>query len=167
MQSFDVYFLGETLPETDPTAVRQGVAHLFKVQESAVERLFSGKPVRVKQGLDAESASRYRAAFREIGALVQIVPTGSAPPQPKELPTSAGGKATAQPESTGPTIDTSGVSLAEPGAILDHTPPPPAAEIDTSALEALPANTGSLEDCQVEKPHRTIPDISHLRLVDD
>ncbi|MGB5199378.1 MAG: hypothetical protein WBR56_05715, partial [Sedimenticolaceae bacterium] len=71
MQSFDIYFLGQTLPEADASAVRRGVAKLFKVEDDAVERLFSGKPVRVKKGQDAEAASRYRAAFREIGALVQ------------------------------------------------------------------------------------------------
>ena len=33
MHSFDIYFLGESLPGADPVAVRRGVAKLFKVQE--------------------------------------------------------------------------------------------------------------------------------------
>ena len=170
MQTFDVYFLGEMLPDADPAIVRQGVARLFKVQESAVDRLFSGKPLRVKQGLDADTASRYRGAFREIGALVQIVPTGSPPPPAKllvedrEPAVQAAGLAPAAQPAPG---DAGNFSLAEPGAILDHTPPPPAAQIDISSLQALPANTGSLEDCKVDKPPQPIPDISHLKLVDD
>ena len=80
MQSFDIYFLGEMLPDTDPAKVRQGVAKLFKVQEDRVDRLFSGKPLRVKQGVDADVASRYRGAFRDVGALIEIVPNGSPPP---------------------------------------------------------------------------------------
>lgn len=58
-------------------------------------------------------------------------------------------------------------SLAEPGATIDPSPTPPAVEIDTGGLEALPPNTGSLEDCRADKPPRPIPDISHMKLVDD
>ncbi len=163
MHNFDVYFLGETLAGTDPATVRAGVAKLFKAPPDKVERLFSGDAVRVKQGVDAETASRYRAAFREVGALVQIVPEGSQAPHPT-TPTGAG-----QPTTAGiaaGSID-NGMSLAEPGATIDDTPQPPPANIDTGALEALPANSGTLEDCQVEKTPRPIPDISHLRLTDD
>ena len=72
MQAFDIYFLGEMLPDTDPADVKRRVAKLFKVTEDAVDRLFSGKPLRVKQNVDAETASRYRAAFRDAGALLEI-----------------------------------------------------------------------------------------------
>lgn len=172
MQSFDVYFSGEMLPEADPAAVRHGVARLFKVQESAIERLFSGRPLRVKQAVDADAASLYRAAFRDVGALVQIVPAGAPPPAPRAPapPPRAAQRALdvdrdrAPPPSQG---DIAAAGLAEPGAIIDSTPPPPPARIDTGALEALPPNTGTLEDCRVEKPHRQIPDISHLRLLGD
>jgi hypothetical protein len=180
MQSFDIYFLGEMLPDVDPAEVRRGVAQLFKVQDAAVNRLFSGKPLRVKQAVDADTASRYRSAFREVGALLQIVPSGD--PQPADRvpgatvdsPPGAGARPQADnPESPAttdrqaPSATIGAAGLAEPGAILDHTPPPPPAHIDTGSLEALPPNSGSLEDCQVETPPRPIPDISHLKLVDD
>lgn len=172
MQLFDIYFLGQTLPEADPRAVRRGVAKLFKVEDDAVDRLFGGKPVRVKKGQDAEAASRYRAAFREIGALVQIVPAGSPPPQTitPAAPTTndSSDPAAHDPATSPPEPGASGdFGLAEPGVILDETSPPPPADIDTSDLEALPPNSGSLEDCKVEKTPREIPDIGHLRLVDD
>jgi hypothetical protein len=173
MQTFDIYFLGETLPDSDQATVRTGVARLFKMQDSAVDRLFSGKPIRVKQAVDADAASRYRAAFRDVGALIQIVPAGSAPPA-ANAPGAAAAAAPAKTAARPPSVDAptpsgaSGVAdLAEPGAILDHTPPPPPADIDTGSLEALPPNSGSLEDCRQDKPPRPIPDISHLRLVDD
>jgi hypothetical protein len=172
MQGFDIYFLGETLPDADPTAVRGGVARLFKLEPTAAERLFSGKPVRVKQGVDPDTASRYRAAFRDVGALVQIVPQGSPPPPPR--PAAAPPPVSNSPD-TAPVASTEGLiveetddfDLAAPGAIIDHTPPPPPADIDTSHLEALPANSGSLEDCRTDKAPRPIPDISHIKLVDD
>jgi hypothetical protein len=172
MQGFDIYFRGEMLDDADPATVREGVARLFKLEAAAAARLFSGKPVRVKHNVDADSASRYRAAFRDVGALVQIVAAGSEPPaartvadtpaSPAETPSA--GK---DPEAAGAAPGDAEPTLAEPGATLDHTPPPPPADIDTSGLEALPANSGSLEDCRVDKPPRPIPDIDHMKLVDD
>lgn len=163
MQSFDVYFLGHMLPNTDPDAVRRNVAALFKVSEDNAARLFSGKALRVKQNIDAEAASRYRAAFRNAGALLEILPAGSPPPQaaaPAPIAATTNDVAT-----TAPADD--GLSLAAPGAIMDSTPPPPPAQIDTSSLSAQPPNSGSLEDCRVEKAPYPIPDISHLSIVDD
>lgn len=179
MDTFDMYFLGEMVPGAEPARVRAGVAALFKIQEDAADRLFTGRALRVKQGLDVDSASRYRAAFREVGALVQIVPHGAPPPAAKPAITPAETR-TAQPAAPtdnatsgaeSPPIEgiaeDDGFSLAEPGATIDHTPAPPPADISTDGLEALPPNSGSLEDCKVEKPPRPIPDISHLQLVDD
>jgi hypothetical protein len=157
MQSFDIYFLGEMLPEADPDAVRRGVAKLFKVQENSVDRLFSGKALRVKQAVDADVASRYRTAFRDVGALIQIVASGSPPPSARP----------AAPANTNSPSAEKVMGLAPPGATIDLTEPPPPADIDTSSLEALPPNTGSLADCHIEKPHRPIPDISHLDLQED
>jgi hypothetical protein len=169
MQGFDIYFVGEMLPDADPDAVKIGVAGLFKLAPDSAERLFSGKPVRVKQAVDPDTASRYRAAFREVGALVQIVPEGSpapatraaVPPAPKVSPAEPGLSAEL------PVVEESDdFDLAAPGATIDPKPSPPPAHIDTGHLEALPANTGSLEDCKVDKPSRPIPDISHIKLVD-
>jgi hypothetical protein len=172
MQGFDIYFRGEMLDDADPAAVREGVARLFKLEAAAAARLFSGKPVRVKHDVDADSASRYRAAFRDVGALVQIVAAGSAPPAAREEPGTP--EPPAESPATGNAADPDGAAagnaeptLAEPGATLDHTPPPPPADIDTSGLEALPANSGSLEDCRVDKAPRPLPDIGHMKLVDD
>jgi len=165
MQDFDIYFLGETLTDADPVEVREGVASLFKISGDAVERLFSGKAVRVKHAVDVDTAGRYREAFRNVGALVQIVPAGApAPDGPSAARTT--GQA-AQPAAGGDDNGSGGMTLAAPGATLDHTPPSPPAEIDTSGLEALPPNTGSLEDCHQPLPPQPIPDISHMRLVDD
>ena len=164
MQSFDIYFLGEMLPEADPDAVRRGVAKLFKVQENSVDRLFSGKALRVKQAVDADVASRYRTAFRDVGALIQIVASGSPPPSAR--PATPANTHEPRSATNNPSAEEV-MGLAPPGATIDLTEPPPPADIDTSSLEALPPNTGSLADCQVEKPHRPIPDISHLGLQED
>lgn len=165
MQTFDIYFLGEMLPDAEPDAVKRNVAKLFKVNEDAVDKLFTGKPLRVKQGIDVDAASRYRAAFRDAGALLQIVPSGDPPPQ-RAASANDGGAAPPAADAA-QTGGGDGMSLAEPGATIDHTPPPPTAQIDTSELSAAPANTGSLEDCKVDKAPYPIPDISHLQIVDE
>lgn len=176
MQAFDIYFLGEILPGVDPAEVRRGVAKLFNVGEDAVERLFTGKALRVKQNIDVDTAGRYREKFREAGALLQIVPAGGPPPvgSPRvdaavDAPAAgsdAAGQAAATPPA-GAANTNDGITLAAPGATIDDTPAPAPADIDTSGLTALPANTGSLEDCQVEKDPYPIPDISHLKIVDN
>ena len=164
MQSFDIYFLGEMLPDSDPDAVRRGVAKLFKVQENSVDRLFSGNALRVKQAVDADVASRYRTAFRDVGALIQIVASGSPPPSARPAaPANTNQQRSASKNPSAGEV----MGLAPPGATIDLTEAPPPADIDTSSLEALPPNTGSLADCQVEKTHRPIPDISHLGLQED
>lgn len=159
MERFDVYFLGEILPEADPDRVRAEVARLFRADDGKLDRLFSGKAVRVKQDVDAERAGKYRQAFRQAGALVEIVPAGSQKPVRQTRPSRERGIADGAAVST--------LSLAAPGATIDESPPAPRAHYDTAHLEALPANSGSLADCRVEKPPQPIPDISHLRLVDD
>lgn len=171
MQAFDVYFLGETLPGADPAQVRRAVAKLFKVPDDAVERLFAGNALRIKQGVDVDAASRYRAAFRDAGALVQIVAAGAPPPQRRDAvppPTRAPDvPADAEMPPRDGIVEDEDFGLAPPGAIIDETPPVPPAAIDTSRLSVQPANSGSLADCRIDKPARPIPDISHLKLVDD
>jgi hypothetical protein len=159
MELFDIYFLGEMLPGVEPDRVRDEVARLFSADDATLDRLFSGEPVRVKHGVDADRAGRYRHAFRKAGALVEIVPAGSPRPAPRT-------RSTREPALAVVATDAS-LSLAEPGAIIDETPPAPPARFETSHLEALPPNSGSLSDCRAEKPARPIPDISHLSLVDE
>lgn len=167
MQGFDIYFLGEMLPDTDPARVRDGVARLFKMAPEAADRLFTGKVLRVKQGVDPDTASRYRAAFRDAGALVQIVPEGAPPPTAQSTSNAPPSAAAPPGAASSGDDDTGGLTLAEPGAIIDTTPPPPATDIHIGDLEALPPNTGSLQDCHVDKPAQPIPDISHLKIIDE
>jgi hypothetical protein len=190
---FDVYFSGKLLTDRPEQDVREAVARLFKADAARVAMLFSGKPVRIRRGVDAETAGRYRASLRAAGALVDIRPNNDpAPPstgtnRPVEdvppvagvevsedgpefelLPPRTGSLADIAPPSPPPLRpDLSGLDLAQPGAPLDDTPPPPPARIPTDHLSAGAPNAGSLEDCVVIKPARQLPDISHLRIDED
>jgi len=183
MGKFDIYFSGELKDGASLETARSAVGRLFRLEGEALERLFTGKVIRVKKGVDADTAGRYRAAFRDAGALVEILPEGDAPPS-RENPTSAKEGLTGKthpplqllPPRTGsledcalpidpPQLpDISWMELDLPGVTLDETAPPPAAHIDTSGLSMSEAAGYSLEDCANQRPARPIPDISHLVL---
>jgi hypothetical protein len=194
-ERFDIYFAGELLPDHAPEAVRQWLGAQFKLQGAALERLFSGQPVRIKQGVDPDTAGRYRAAFRKAGALLDIRPaaaeaTAPAAPPAAHAPAEQQGVATDPRDAggTGPQLlpantgsledcaepvaavvlpDIGHLTLDASGATLDERRPPPPADIDTEHLSAGPPNSGDLSDCVTEQPARPIPDISQLQLADD
>lgn len=178
-ERFDIFFAGELLPDHDPAVTRQWLGTQFKLQGEALERLFSGQPVRIKQDVDMDTAGRYRAAFRQAGALVDVRPAGTAaitppPAQPRTdadpdlLPPNTGTLADCAPaREPAPLPDIGHLALDAPDRPLDDSPPPPPADIDTSHLSAGPANSGDLSDCAGDKPARVIPDISALQLTDD
>lgn len=191
MQTFDIYFRGELLPDADPQLARDGLAKMFRLDEEAVERLFSGRPKRIKRGADVDKASRYRAAFREVGALIEIVPadtpapaplTGTAKvPQASEpsdekrvleaafelLPPRTGSLEDCAPQvEARPIGDTSWMSLDDPGVDLVEPEPQPQVEYDISGLSMSNPQAFSLEDCVDPRPPVELPDISHLTLAE-
>lgn len=152
---FDIFFSGQILQDQDIDQVKQAVAKIFKADDAMLERLFSGTPVRVKSGVDQETAIKYRVTFRQAGAVIDIKPTeGSVEPSASAAntsrepqPISDSGNMTLLPPHTGnlldcaiepdatPIGDISYMSLSPEGANIDETEPPPDLNIDTGALE--------------------------------
>jgi hypothetical protein len=184
-QRYDIFFSGSILDGQDPATVREKIGKMFRADAAQLERLFSGQPVKVKAGVDQDMAIKYRVAFREAGALIDIVPVdGGAGAQPtgNDKPsapaTHADDDMTLLPPRTGSLIDCaktveaaeipdiSQIALDSPGTDLDDSEPPPPADIDTSSLQLNPANSGSLEDCYKPPQPKPIPDISRLKIVD-
>ncbi len=184
MAVFDIYFSGKLLAGASETQARAAIGRMFKLQGAALDRLFSGEAVRIKTGVDVDLASRYRAAFRDAGALIDIVPQGAPPPAPQAETTNedardsgapSGSEMQLLPPRTGsledcaprvepaPLPDVSGITLAAPGIDLDDTPAPPPARIDTSGL-SMSGPDYSLEDCVPAREPRPIPDTSSLSL---
>ena len=106
----------------------------------------------------------------------QPAPSAAPPPGPPSpaaapqdgfdlLPARSGSLEDCAPEvEARPIGDISWMGLDAVGVTLDERTPPPAAEIDTSALQMSEANSGTLADCAQEKPPQAIPDISHLKI---
>ncbi len=154
---FDIYFTGQLLPDQDPVTVREKIRRMFRADDAQLQRLFSGEPVRIKAGVDEETAVRFRVSFRQAGAVVEIRPLGAsaaapaaetrqqAPrsqPEAKEpfelLPPKTGSLIDCAAEVTPREIpDISHITLAPSGARIDETPPPPPLQIDTSKLKLV------------------------------
>jgi hypothetical protein len=175
-EHFDIVFHGKLLEGQDPVVAREQVGRLFKATGAQLERLFSGKSVVVKRGVDVETAGRYRLAFRQAGALVEVRlsdPTGTddvsvrQPPLsvPSLLPPHTGTLADCAPQVIpAPLPDISHLSLANPGAELDAVEPAPPAPIPIGSLALVPGQSWSLEDCQpLPRPH-VLPDIDYMTL---
>ncbi len=188
-ERYDVYFAGKTLPGQDPGVVRERIGKLFHADGKKLDRLFQGTPIRIKADVDMDKAIRYRVMFREAGALVDILPVmektasddltdapATATPRMRApqgvpdfelLPAATGSlEDCATPVEAAPLPDIASLKLAAPGTRISDAPEPTPADIDTSGLSALPANTGSLEAFKKEKEAAEIPDIRALKLED-
>ena len=168
--SYDILFAGEITPGADPEGVRQRIQDLFRLKEQAVDRLFGGQPVAVKRGVDAATANLYRERFLGAGAVVQVIPSATAPlpapRQPGARPVAKTNRRDAQAPPTASPVG-QGLQLAPPGNLPLESPPTLGLpEIDTSHLSLIPGDDWTLEDCAPPQLPRLEPDISHLRLVE-
>ena len=190
MQTYDIYFRGKLMPGAESQQARAAIAKMFKLDARALRNMFSGQAVKIKTAVDEEAAGRYRKAFREAGALVDIQPHGTPPPaaeRPAAAKTAAessdqaayrGAALTLLPPRTGsladcapkvdpaPLPDTGWMRLDDPGTVLDETPPPQPPDFDISAISMAPPGQGGLENCAMPRAEPLLPDISHLALED-
>ncbi len=70
--NYRLVFKGKLTPGSDPGAVKQHLAALFKNGPEQIEKLFYGKPVVVKKDLDLAEAKKYKQAFDSSGAISVI-----------------------------------------------------------------------------------------------
>ena len=72
MKSYQLIFEGRIQDGYDPDEVKRNLASLFAVPISEIESLFSGRPVVLKDGLDADTARQDKAAFEKTGAICRM-----------------------------------------------------------------------------------------------
>jgi uncharacterized membrane protein YhaH (DUF805 family) len=71
---FKIVFEGQLRTGVDLETARLNLAQLFKSDVSDMDRLFTGKPVTVKRGLNREDAQRYLKALNDAGVDANIEP---------------------------------------------------------------------------------------------
>jgi hypothetical protein len=173
-QTYDIIFSGKLMEGSNLENARQQIGEIFKADDDLLNRLFSGNPVVVKSGVDDKTAAKYRVAFRNAGALIDIKPSTATSDNSNDIYPTKTPELTLLPPNTGsligyakkvvpqPIPDISNISLASLGTTIDQSPDPKPAEIDTGTLSANPVNSGTLEDCKKDVEPYPIPDISHL-----
>lgn len=98
-QRYRLLFDGTVSLTADPAETRANLARLLRCGPDQLERLFSGQPVRLKQGLDHNSALRLKEAFDRTGAICTMEAEQPEPavPSPAPVPDEAEPAATATP----------------------------------------------------------------------
>ncbi|AWY41510.1 DUF805 domain-containing protein [Pseudomonas putida] len=74
---FKIVFDGTLLPGVDITTAKRNLAALYKSEVTAVERLFSGRPVTLKRDLSQADAQAYLHALKNTGIDARIEPETS------------------------------------------------------------------------------------------
>ncbi|MCC6209257.1 MAG: hypothetical protein IT488_14070 [Gammaproteobacteria bacterium] len=148
---YDIVFPGALVPGCDIVQVKAELARLFKTDIAAIERLFCGRPVIIKKGLDRQTADKYKAVMEKAGAICELraqVAAATASPsagtpdgQPAMTIAPAGDVLTVPREVPSPEFNLAHISLAATGAdILEGVESVTVAPLyDLSALSmALP-----------------------------
>jgi hypothetical protein len=133
---FEVAYSGALAPNAEPDRVRAGLAQLFKIDDDRARALFSGRRVVIKRGVDQATAKKYQLAMIRFGAIAEIAPVGAeASPEPTAAPAPT---APVAPPPTAATVPPPSVAadwtIAPPGVDLIEQHEVPDAEIDTSGL---------------------------------
>jgi hypothetical protein len=174
--SYKLIFRGEVLEGQHPAVVRKRLGESFGAQH--LDLLFSGRPVVIKRQVDAASAARLQALFKQAGARLRVVADGAT----LEVAAPASGAAALELQllpSGSPVlrdderrvwqprhIVTNDLVLAEVGAQLVPPAAPVAPPVDMAALNFEVAPQGAaLADAKVVDVVEP-PDVSHLTMVD-
>lgn len=69
---YKIIFQGAIVEGQKIEDVKKALAQSFNVQESKIDKFFSGQPYQLKTGLDYETALKYKEKFEKSGALCRI-----------------------------------------------------------------------------------------------
>lgn len=182
-EHYNLIFRGELLEGHGVEAVQKKLASLLKMDAARVAKLFDGKSVTLKRGVDRATAAKYQKAFKGVGAKLRVMAAASQATanEAKPTPPSAGatkslaerlvaqearaGSASTPSAAFGPAWD-----LAPAGSDLvrpEERPPELPVDVpDVSHISAVPANSGSLADVVVKVEPPPPPDVSGISVAD-
>lgn len=73
-QLYRIVFDGEINRGSTLAQVKRDLAALFQADAEVIDQLFSGRPIVLKRGLDAETAIQYVSAMSRAGAVSRMEP---------------------------------------------------------------------------------------------
>ena len=184
---YNLIFRGEILEGHAVGAVQKKLAGLLKMNPAQVAKLFEGKSVTLKRGVDRATAAKYQTAFKSVGAKLRVVAAAeqaaaevpATPKQAKQSPKAAAPKKSlaerlvteeASAPSAAGAVFGPAWDLAPAGSDLvrpEERPPEVPTDVpDVSHISAAPANAGSLEDVIVKVEPPPPPDVSAISVAD-
>lgn len=161
--TFDILFRGELTPGNSLEQVQARVAESFKLDEAAVEQLFSGAVVSLKRNIDRATAERIYQRLSEAGAVAKIVPSAlnksaSNKSNPSNKP--ANESTADQDANKAFTLAPLGSDVLEGAATPEQNQEP--IPVDHLGLEPIGSNI--VEEDEAETIEPVVVDTSHLTL---
>lgn len=112
---FQLIFRGECQPGTDIETARNNARALFKASVEQVDRMFSGRPVVIRNRLEQDQAEKYRSVLARHGMIAYVEAMAENTPVPPSAAPEA--SATGAPERpASPTAEPARRSAAAPGS---------------------------------------------------
>lgn len=130
-ESFSVVMTGKVAEGQDLAAVKSNVAKLFKLGDAQLEKMFSGKAVAVRKGIDRQQADRICAALLKAGAEARV--------KTDSLPAAKKPAATPKPATPKPATQKS----ASVTAIAGNSKPAAAAKAKAESAAPAPATAST------------------------
>ncbi len=93
---FQLIFRGECQPGTEISQARNNARALFKASVEQVDRMFSGRPVVIRNRLEQDQAEKYRAVLARHGLVAYVEPMAAEPKTQATTPSATSGR---QPQS--------------------------------------------------------------------
>lgn len=184
-ERFDLVFSGELVAGFELAQVKKNIQVLFRIDDAKVNALFSGKPIPLRKGLDADAANKYRVAMKKAGARVDVVlsrdppaPTAQAaasPPAAGEparqnaaFTTALGAQPAAAPRPREP-INAPNFGVVAAGGPLvrpEERVAVAAVRVDVSHLSVKPQQGNLLTAAELERPPGIAVTVPELDLAD-
>ncbi|MCW9015229.1 MAG: hypothetical protein OQL06_15790 [Gammaproteobacteria bacterium] len=183
---YEVAFRGEIAAGADAEQVRASIGKMFKADAAKLAHLFSGKRVVIKKNIDQATATKYKVALENAGAICEVKNLSETIPVPAEssvlaasaVPATATTSNTPVREGIPPAPDTDplhitgdqiselSATLAPPGSdvqdeIKEVAPP----ELDISSISMAAPGSDLAEHEEKESPPP--PNTDGLSIVED
>lgn len=122
--TYRVVFEGKIAAGQDRNAVQGRLSQIFKGNEQAVKRFFTGRSIIIKDQLDWATANKYKAIFEPAGIPIIILPTADLELTMEEQ---------SEPEAPAPAVEKPRVAVPKPRPV---TPPAEATPSQTLNIAA-------------------------------
>ncbi|MCH7880932.1 MAG: hypothetical protein IIB69_05000 [Proteobacteria bacterium] len=94
---FEVAFSGQIVDGTNPEEVKTRIRKMFKADDAKIATLFSGNRVIIKKNIDQLTATKYKAALFQAGAVCEIISMSAGGAAASPAPAQQAGEVPASP----------------------------------------------------------------------